>query len=504
LTSSRVLARNSALNLAGQVLPLVVAAVAIPLLIRGLGAERFGILTLAWAAIGYFGLFEFGLSRALTQAVAARLGADNHEDLPTVMWSALLLLFGLGVVGGAVLSLATPLLVKDVLDVPSELQREAILAFWILAASLPLVLLSVGLRGVMEAYQHFGMATALRVPLSAFMYLGPLISLTFSRSLVPAVTMVAIGRAAGCAAHLIVCIRAYPALRQPVRFHRAPVLALVRYGGWSTVSNIISPLMVTMDRFLIGALLPLATVTHYVTPYEVVTKLIIIPIAMLGAVFPVFASTFEVKRDRMVAIYERSLRLVGIAMFPVILVAIGLAHEGLGLWVGSALPAVSAVVLQVLAVGAFTNGIAQVPLSALQGSGRPDLVAKLHMVELPFYAVGLWFFATTWGLPGVALAWTARVTIDALALLGIATWKMRLPFAPTHGGWWPATGMLVMFVVAGALGDTVWRVAFLIACTAIFVPLAWFRLLTETERRGLLAWIESRRGNVSAAEGGAA
>jgi hypothetical protein len=126
------------------------------------------------------------------------------------------------------------------------------------------------------------------------------------------------------------------------------------------------------------------------------------------------------------------------------------------------------------------------------------------MVELPFYVVGLWFFATTWGLPGVALAWTARVTVDALALLGIATWKLRLPFAPARGAWWPATGMLGMFVVAGALGDTVWRVAFLIMSTTLFVPLAWFRLLTETERRGLIAWLESRRGKVSAAEGGTA
>ena len=44
-----------------------------------------------------------------------------------------------------------------------------------------------------------------------------------------------------------------------------------------TVSNVVGPIMVYLDRFLIGALLPMAAVTQYVTPYEVVTKLTVIP-----------------------------------------------------------------------------------------------------------------------------------------------------------------------------------------------------------------------------------
>src|SRR5215210_7620158 len=97
--NARLLARNSLLNLAAQVTPLVFAVVAIPPLVRGLGAERFGILTLAWAAIGYFSLFEFGLARALTQTVAQRLGKGDDEDLPAVAWTALLMMLGLGLVG---------------------------------------------------------------------------------------------------------------------------------------------------------------------------------------------------------------------------------------------------------------------------------------------------------------------------------------------------------------------------------------------------------------------
>ena len=63
--------KNTFINLAGQGLPLLVGLFTIPLIIKGLGVERFGILTLAWMVIGYFSFFDLGLGRALTQIIAS-------------------------------------------------------------------------------------------------------------------------------------------------------------------------------------------------------------------------------------------------------------------------------------------------------------------------------------------------------------------------------------------------------------------------------------------------
>src|SRR5205823_6208264 len=172
-------------------------------------AERFGILTLAWALIGYFSLFEFGLSRALTQGVAQRLGNGQSQELAGITQATLAILVGLGVVGAAIVAVVTPLLVKHVLNVSPSLVRETMTAFIVLAVSLPLVVSSAGLRGIIEAHQHFGVATALRLPLVAFMFLGPLLVLPFTKSLVAAVAMLVIGRAVAWLAYLLFCIRKY-------------------------------------------------------------------------------------------------------------------------------------------------------------------------------------------------------------------------------------------------------------------------------------------------------
>jgi len=81
LTSGRRLARNVLWNLLGTGAPLLVALFAIPLLIEGLGTERFGVLLIAWMVVGYFSLFDMGLGRALTKLVAEKLGKGTGDEI---------------------------------------------------------------------------------------------------------------------------------------------------------------------------------------------------------------------------------------------------------------------------------------------------------------------------------------------------------------------------------------------------------------------------------------
>lgn len=81
---------NTVWNLLGTGLPLLVGLFTIPFLITRIGVEAFGILTLVWALIGYFSLFDFGLGRALTQQVASRLAARQPDQIPALLTSGLL------------------------------------------------------------------------------------------------------------------------------------------------------------------------------------------------------------------------------------------------------------------------------------------------------------------------------------------------------------------------------------------------------------------------------
>src|SRR4051812_41537595 len=117
-------ARNSVLNLLGLVLPLGVAVVAIPPLVRGLGADRFGMLTLAATAIGYFGLFELGLGRAPRRGIARRWGPPKEAGLPDSAWRARAMPPVGWPVGGLWVAAATTWRGARVRTVPATLQAE--------------------------------------------------------------------------------------------------------------------------------------------------------------------------------------------------------------------------------------------------------------------------------------------------------------------------------------------------------------------------------------------
>ena len=76
--------------------------------------------------------------------------------------------------------------------------------------------------------------------------------------------------------------------------------------------------------------------------------------------------------------------------------------------------------MQLLAAGVLINAAANIPSSFLQASGRPDLNAKLHMIELPLYApLAIWLIRR-FGIEGAALAWVLRVALDTLLLFLLA------------------------------------------------------------------------------------
>src|SRR5437773_7052601 len=216
LTSGRLLARNTIWNLLGSGAPMLVAVVCIPILIRGLGKERFGVLTLAWALIGYASLFDLGVGRALTQLVARKLGAGEDREIPALVWTSLLLMLQLGVAGAAVVEVLSPWLVHSALNVTEALEPETLQAFRLLGLFIPFVITTAGLRGLLEAHQRFGLINALRIPMGVFTFAGPLLVLPFSRSLFPVVGILVAGRLIGWAAHLLACVRVAPELRHRI------------------------------------------------------------------------------------------------------------------------------------------------------------------------------------------------------------------------------------------------------------------------------------------------
>jgi O-antigen/teichoic acid export membrane protein len=424
--SGRRLAHNTLLNLIGRVVPLLVGIAAMPYVIRHLGPDRFGLLSLAWMVVGYFALFDLGIGPATTKFVAELLGKGEMDKLPGLVWTALFSQTCMGLVAGALLAAASPLLVSRLLKIPPELHPQAHLIFLIMAAALPIDFASGSLRGVLAASQRFDLLNALGVPSSALTYLLPVAALRLGFGLPAIVFFLVLARIAAIAILLALCFRLHPVLRARLSFDRSLVGRLLGYGGWVTVSGAVVPILVYFDRFLIGALVSIAAVGFYTPPYIISSKLSILPTSLTATLFPAF-SAFHGRGDsewiRNALI--RSLKFLLLTVGPAALVLAFFARPILTLWLGAKFAAEGTLVLQILAAGVLVNALTYVPFSLLQGMGRPDLTAKLQAVQLPVHLALAWFLLTRFGLPGAALAWTARMALEFVIFIIAGCWLTR-------------------------------------------------------------------------------
>ena len=482
LTSGRLLARNTTLSIVGLALPMAAGLVAIPPLVRLLGVDRFGVLSLAWIVIGYFSLFDLGLGRALTKLVADKLAINDEQSIPPLVWTSLLLLLLLGVAGGMVTLSLSPWLVHSALKIPAGLQAETLYTFELLSSSIPIVTVTSGLRGILEAQQRFGILTFIRVPTSVFYFAGPLLVLPFSQSLIAVIAVLIFGRVIACVAHLVACLQSLPALRNNVAFQRADVLPLVQFGGWMTISNLVGPIMAYLDRFLIGGLLSVGAVAYYTAPFDLVARLTFIAQAVTGVLFPAFAVSLIQDSDRTVLLFIRGVKYIFLALFPIILLTVTFAPEGLQLWLGGAFAQNSQFVLRLLSVGVLITSIAYAPFALVQSAGQPGIIAKLHMVELPLYLIAVWVLTSRFGIAGTAMAWTGRVALDAILLFFFAgrLIKHRQGFLPKLTAALVA-GLVVLYgaTIPNTLAG---KAGFLLLALLAFGFVGWYLAMAPDER----------------------
>jgi O-antigen/teichoic acid export membrane protein len=489
LIRGRLLARNTLINLVGQGLPLIVAVLTMPIVIRGLGAERFGILSLIWVVLGYFSVFDLGFGRAATKLVGEALGRGHSERVPRIVWTAVLCQLVLGLLGFVVLAITTPVLVERVLKTPPHLLNEARNSFLILALCIPGVLAAGSFRGLLEANQRFDLVNYVRAPFIVATFAIPLAGVLVGWSLPVIVLVLVAAQAATAAAYCHLSLRTFPSLRTVPRLDREELRRLAWFGGWVTVSSVVSPLLVYMERFIIGIRLSVAAVAYYSAPHEVASRLLIIPISLVGTLFPAF-TTLAGQGDlqRVDALTARAIKYLMLSLGPVVILVTVNARDILTLWLGSDFAQHSTRVLQLVAIGVLINAMALVPFSLLQARGRPDLTAKFHLVELPLQIVLVLVCMRSWGITGAAIAWSVRVTVDA-TLLFIAAYRLRA-WSPTAFlvSKVPQTALVLLTgaALAGAISTVVtapWTRAVLTA--AVFLAaaaVAWRTVFDAAER----------------------
>jgi O-antigen/teichoic acid export membrane protein len=252
----------------------------------------------------------------------------------------------------------------------------------------------------------------------------------------------------------------------------------------------IAPLLTFIERFVLGAMISVGSIPFFAVPSEVVVRLLIIPMSIVNALFPFMSRSWILDDGKKVVnlIYQRCVKYLYLTVVPIVFVLTIFSGEILKIWLGIEFMEKSSLILSVLAAGYLFNSLSQIPFVALQALGRPDLPAKISLLQVPVYT-GLFVALTAgWGLIGSAIAWLVRVSCESFFLFFFARRIMHAKANPADLSYiWKASILFAaggLFIFAAQVHSlrVEWQVGLLLVIGGLYAVGLWLFALDEKDK----------------------
>lgn len=469
--------RDSTYNLVAALSPALFTLVVTPFYLQIIGPERYGILAICWTIVGALGFTSLGMGPALSYRVA-QMDRAPSDAMSRMFWTAIDLALGASLLGALFVVAVGQIYFGRFFHGAARVDLEIWRALPLLSLMLPLGVLAGVLNGALQGMRRFGTLSAIAVlnaalvsitPLAAGYQVGVQLSVLIL-SIVVASTVVLI-------VQFVVCGTLTNLAASPT-FSSDDAKTLLGYGGWMSATALVAPLVMLVDRFLIGALRGPVAVAAYVLPYSLVQQLIFLPASLSSAILPRIAALPS--EDEVRVLQSKSLNWLNGLLTPLTVVAIALAAPFFRVWVGPNIGSIASPVAAILLVGGWVHGIGHIPSTVAVARNRPDLLTKLLLAYLVPYLALLYFAIRHFGIVGAATAWTIRAAFDPVLFLYI------------H----PRRSDLLAVVLSGALVLAAMATALVLSWASLPYWLAMLLLIaaaTYQSRAILIPWLDRFR-----------
>lgn len=423
-----MLARNSLFSIAGSVVPVLITVATLPVLLAAVGAERYGALALCWLILVYSAHVLGGVGTAITHAVA-RAGANDgvaRETMATGLATAMVV----SPITAAVAGFIAYVFFAQFFQVSEAVKTELLQSIWLIGASSFISGIARACIGALIGKERFAVTSVSSMVSNGGL---PLLALVFAHVFGP--TMSSLLWASFTAYSLGLVILLIDLWRSQLRGNQAKLSwsrskGLLQFGFWIMAAAIIAPLLLTLDRMVIGAQLGAIAVAAYTIPFQIISRLQLVPQSLVNVLFPRFSASEGEKARKMAFFY--SVVMTGL-FAPMIVGLIYIIEPLLHLWLRDQLDPQSFQVGVWLLLSFYVTAIGNTVTIFMQSQGRGDLAAKIQMAEIVPYAILLLYCTVSFGLMGVVMAFLLRRIFEAVVFVacsGIgsaAFWKTQIP-----------------------------------------------------------------------------
>lgn len=368
-TQTAIFIKNISVNLLVDVWLLVLTFFFTPIVIKTLGAARFGILVLAQMISGYGLLFDFGLPVALVKFFAEK---KEEKELKKLFFSGFLILLFLGFVIGLLIFAISNFLATNVFHLKAPLLEETILVFKLVALDvffgfiniLPFAFLQARQRFEFSSIKPFLYGTA--ATLGYAILLGKGFSLSKLMILNIFTTLLT---------GLLLFLFSTKFLRFKISFSCKLLKKILRFGFFRFLTNIFSYLNVNIGKTLIGIFFSSSLVSFLSIPLQITQRILGLSTHITTALLPVISKKAEDKNE-LEEIFFKTTVFAAMIIIPLLSFVTLNSFKILSLWISPDFAEESYLILTFLGLGAIIASVTAIPAVVAEGIGKPEIVSK--------------------------------------------------------------------------------------------------------------------------------
>lgn len=475
------LKKNVLANYLGQGWTALMGLAFVPLYIKYLGMEAYGLIGVFAILQAWLTLLDMGMTPTLNREMARyTAGAHTAQSIRDLLRSLEVICFAVATLIGVVIWLSSAWLSTHWLQA-EKLPVEKV------ARAISIIGFVVALRFIESLYRGAILGLQKQVWLSAvgsgfatlrwggavcvLVWVAPSIEAFFIwQGLASVLTILAFS----FAVH-----RHLPPSVHAARFSWFQLKNIWRFAGGMMATTLLVLLLMQVDKIILSRMLSLEMFGYYTLAGTVTAVLYQLTAPISQAYYPRFTElATKGETDGLVKIYHQSAQLVSVLILPAALMLVFFGDNMLVLWTGNAVLANNvAPLLTLLALGTMFNCLMHIPYMLSLAYGWPEFSVRLNIVAVTLLAPAILWATPRYGAIGAAWIWL--ILNSAYVLIGVHFMHVRL--LPKEKWRWylndvipPASGTLIMATVFWLiwpdsmmkLTEWIWLLA--AGCTMVF------------------------------------
>lgn len=403
------LKKNIGASFAGSIWQAVMGLVFIPLYIKFMGIESYGLIGIFATLQVIFGLLGVGLGSTLTREMA-RLSAlpSKEQEMRNLVRTLEVLYWGIAVFAGITVASLSPFIAHHWINAgqlpPKTIEQALLIMGFAMAFQMPIGFYSGGLRGLQKQV----LLNIIIVCMSTLRGVVVVLILWLVSPTIQAFLLWQIGISIINACLLALFLwHSLPLSENKAVFQTQLLKGIWRFAAGMSGISILVVILTQLDKIILSKLLSLEMFGYYMLASMVAMSLGRLAAPIIFSIYPRFTQLVSINnQDELIQLYHKSCQFIAVLILPVAIVIALFSYEVIFLWTQNPATAEKThLILSILICGTVINVLMGLPYVLQLAFGWTKLSLFKTLIAVILLVPLIIYMTTHFGATGAAIVW---------------------------------------------------------------------------------------------------